>query len=84
MPIELQRIIFLAVDEAIDRLGADPHGANAIGEQTTGDLLRGPKRLQLLDHQFTQLRVPYKLPQTLPPLFADVVSNCWEVAAIAR
>ncbi|OCP38031.1 hypothetical protein BC360_20570 [Ensifer sp. LC163] len=26
--------------------------------------------------------VPHKLPQTLSPLFADVVSNCWEVTAI--
>lgn len=26
--------------------------------------------------------MPHQLPQTLPPLFADLVSNRWEVAAI--
>ena len=40
MLMEFQRLIFLAIDEAIDRLGADPHGAHAIGEQTTGNLCR--------------------------------------------
>jgi hypothetical protein len=45
MPIELQRIIFLAINKAIDRLGADTDVAYAIGKQATGDLLRRPKRL---------------------------------------
>ena len=40
MLMEFQRLIFLAIDEAIDRLAADPHGADAIGEQTTGNLFR--------------------------------------------
>ena len=44
---------------------------------------RGSKRLQLLENQFEQLRVPNKLPQTLPPLFANIVSNRREAAAIS-
>ena len=40
MPIELQRIIFLAINKAIDRLGADTDVAYAIGKQ--GDRRSAP------------------------------------------
>jgi len=52
MPIELQCIIFLAIDEAVDRLGADTDGAHTVGKQAAGDLLRRPKGLQSIDDQF--------------------------------
>ncbi|GEC42033.1 hypothetical protein EME01_61050 [Sinorhizobium meliloti] len=48
MPIELQCIIFLAIDEAVDRLGADTDGAHTVGKQAAGDLLRRPKGLQCI------------------------------------
>ncbi len=57
MLTELPRIIFLAINEAVDGLGADTDGAHTVGEQTAGDLLRRPKCLQLIDNQLVQLRV---------------------------
>ncbi len=84
MPIELQRTIFLAIDEAIDRLGADADGAHTIGKQTAGDLLRRPKCLQLLDDQFAQLRVAAELAQPSPTLLGNVVGDTAVIAAVFR
>jgi len=44
--VKPEAIVFLAVDEAIDRLGADADQADAIGEQPALNMLRQPVGLR--------------------------------------
>lgn len=48
--IKAQAVVFPTVEEAVDRLGADPDQAGAVRREATGNLLRRPIDLQSFDH----------------------------------
>jgi hypothetical protein len=82
--IETQLVIFLAVDEAIDRLFTDANTTEAIRQQASGNLLWRPASLQLVDDLGPQSRIAPQLSQPASPLPGDTVSNRALVAVVVR
>ncbi|EGL62365.1 IS30 family transposase [Agrobacterium sp. ATCC 31749] len=80
--IETKRVIFLAVDEAVDCLLAYANTTEAVRLQTSGNLFRRPAGLQLVDDLGAQSRMAPQLYQSASTVSGDVVSNRAVVAVI--
>lgn len=82
--IKAQLTIFLRVNEAVDRLGADPDKTEAVADQAAGDLLGRPTGPQAVDDQRSQPGVAPELAQTHATLLSDVIGDGAVVAVIIR
>ncbi|MNL54180.1 hypothetical protein D3C87_1774890 [compost metagenome] len=80
--IEAERIIFLAVNEPVDRFGGHANRAYSLRQQTPGDLLGRPSSLELTDDVGSQIRMASQLAQASSSLAGQLISDRPEVTGV--